>query len=162
MNRQAKAKINIPMCIACVLLCLTLFSFHLCGGLYAKYVVSDSSGDFARVAKFDISKDGAHFSEVFLIEIVPGSVSRKIEVNNKSEVAVAYTVTIENATKNIPFEFSVSGSTPTKDKSSVVCYLGPNSERVVEIVATWSEQDALKYMGMVDLVKLTISAEQVD
>ena len=55
MNTQTKAKINIPMCIACVLLCLTLFSFYLCGGLYAKYISTAYGGDSARVAKFDVS-----------------------------------------------------------------------------------------------------------
>ncbi|MBE6788555.1 MAG: hypothetical protein E7539_02715 [Ruminococcaceae bacterium] len=162
MDRQPKAKLNIPMCIACILLCLTLFSFHLCGGLYAKYIVADSGEDFARVAKFDVSEDGAYFSKNLLVETTPGSVERSIEVVNNSEVVVAYTVTIENATKNIPYTFSVDNSTPAKDKCSVVCYLKPNSTNKIKMVATWSEQGALKYMGMADLIKLTIKAEQVD
>ena len=46
-----KAKMNIPMCLACILLCLTMFSFYLLGGLYAKYTTSASGDDSARVAK---------------------------------------------------------------------------------------------------------------
>ena len=46
---------------------------------------------------------------------------------------------------------------------SVTCYLEPNSkDNKIEIVIEWDEEGALKYMGMVDLIKLTISAEQVD
>ena len=162
MDRQRKARMNIPMCIACVLLCLTLFTFHFSGSLYAKYTTREMDSDSGRVAKFDISENGAYFSENLLIETVPGTINRKITVINKSEVLVAYTVTIENTTRNIPYTFSVDGSTPVKDKCSVVCYLQPNSTNGIIVSATWSEVGALKYIGMVDLIKLTIYAEQVD
>jgi len=45
-------KLNIPMCIACVLLCLTLLSVHLTSGLYSRYTSSASGSDSARVVKF--------------------------------------------------------------------------------------------------------------
>lgn len=162
MDRQRKARMNIPMCIACVLLCLTLFTFHFSGGLYAKYTARETDSDSGRIAKFDISENGAYFSENLLIETVPGTINRKIALTNNSEVLVAYTVTIENTTRNIPYTFSVDGSTPAKDKCSVVCYLQPNSTNDITISATWSEVGALKYIGMVDLIKLTVYAEQVD
>lgn len=44
--------INIPMCIASILLCFTLFSIHLTCGLYARYTTTASSSDSARVIKF--------------------------------------------------------------------------------------------------------------
>jgi len=157
-----KTKMNIPMCLAAILLCLTLFSFYLCGGLYARYTTSDSGEDAARVARFDVSEDGAYFSKNLLIETVPGSVEREIVVTNNSEVAVAYTVTIKNTTKNIPYSFSVDDSEPMLNECSVTCYLKPNSTERISIVAEWAEEGALKYMGMVDLITLTISAQQVD
>ena len=157
-----KTKMNIPMCLAAILLCLTLFSFYLCGGLYARYTTSDSGEDAARVARFDVSEDGAYFSENLLIETVPGRVEREIVVTNNSEVAVAYTVTIKNTTKNIPYSFSVDGSEPMPNECTVTCYLKPNSTESISIVAEWAEEGALKYMGMVDLITLTISAQQVD
>ncbi|MBQ4559613.1 MAG: hypothetical protein IJA54_04725 [Tyzzerella sp.] len=163
MKRQYRKGLNIPMILACVLFCLTLFSIHFMGGLYAKYTAHTSASDEARVAKFDISESGAYFSEELLIEGTPGSVEREIVVNNNSEVAVAYIVTIKNTTKNIPYKFSVNGSTATLNECSVTCYLEPNSENnIIKIAAIWDEKDALNYMGMVDLVKLTISAQQVD
>ena len=157
-----KTKMNIPMCLAAILLCLTLFSFYLCGGLYARYTTSDSGEDAARVARFDVSEDGAYFSKNLLIETAPGRVEREIVVTNNSEVAVAYTVTIKNTTKNIPYSFSVDDSEPMPNECSVTCYLKPNSTEGISIVAEWAEEGALKYMGMVDLITLTISAQQVD
>ena len=155
-------KMNIPMCLAAILLCLTLFSFYLCGGLYARYTTSDSGEDAARVARFDVSEDGAYFSKNLLIETAPGRVEREIVVTNNSEVAVAYTVTIKNTTKNIPYSFSVDDSEPMLNECSVTCYLKPNSTERISIVTEWAEEGALKYMGMVDLITLTISAQQVD
>lgn len=43
---------NMAMTMACVLLCLTLLSTHLTGGLYAKYTTGTSAEDGARAAKF--------------------------------------------------------------------------------------------------------------
>jgi len=157
-----KTKMNIPMCLAAILLCLTLFSFHFRGGLYARYTTSDSGEDAGRVARFDVSEDGAYFSKNLLIETAPGKVEREIVVTNNSEVAVAYTVTIKNTTKNIPYSFSVDDSEPMLNECSVTCYLKPNSTERISIVAEWAEEGALKYMGMVDLITLTISAQQVD
>ena len=157
-----KTKMNIPMCLAAILLCLTLFSFYLCGGLYARYTTSDSGEDAARVARFDVSEDGAYFSKNLLIETAPGRVEREIVVTNNSEVAVAYTFTIKKKKKNIPYSFSVDDSEPMLNECSVTCYLKPNSTERISIVAEWAEEGALKYMGMVDLITLTISAQQVD
>ena len=163
MVRHHKTKMNIPMCLAAILLCLTLFSCHLCGGLYAKYSATGFGEDAARVARFDVSEDGAYFSKNLLIETAPGRVEREIVVTNNSEVAVACVVTIKNKTQNIPYSFSIDGSTLSMHECSVTCYLEPNSkDNKIEIVIEWDEEGALKYMGMVDLIELTISAEQVD
>lgn len=163
MGKQPKEKINIPICVACVLLCLTLFSFHLCGGLYARYTSTATGSDYARVARFDVSEAGACLSTDYLVEtVVPGTTTQRITVTNNSEVAVAYKVTVENTTQNIPFAFSVNGSEPVQDLCSVVCYLEPNSTSDIAVSSVWSEDGALEYMGMVDLIKLSIRAVQVD
>ena len=62
MATQSREKPNIPMCLACVLLCLTLFSVHLCSGLYARYTEKGATNDSARVASFDVSEIGAYFA----------------------------------------------------------------------------------------------------
>ena len=52
MARSKRIKINIPMTIAGVLLCLTLFSVHFTGNIYAKYATRAEMEDSARVAAF--------------------------------------------------------------------------------------------------------------
>jgi len=49
-QEKKKAKLNIPMCLALILLCLTMFTTHLMSGLYARYVTKGSGEDSARVA----------------------------------------------------------------------------------------------------------------
>lgn len=51
-NRAQQGKVNIPICLAGVLLCLTLFSTHFTGGLFARYISRDSGSDSARVIQF--------------------------------------------------------------------------------------------------------------
>ena len=48
----ARAKISIPMYLACVLLCLTLISIRLSSGVVARYSTTTDSGDGARVIYF--------------------------------------------------------------------------------------------------------------
>ena len=162
---KQSSKINIPICLACLLLCLTLFSLHFSGGLYAKYITKGSGGDGARVARFEITEENTEFTTALAIETIPGEdVTKQISVTNKSEVAVGYTITIKNRTKNIPFAFSVDGSSPALGQCSVTRYLEPNSTRaIIPIVAKWeSNESAVDYMGMVDLIDITIEATQVD
>ena len=49
-----------------------------------------------------------------------------------------------------------------KDKCSVVCYLEPDSDKLITLAADWNPEGALQYAGMVDLIKLTIVAQQAD
>lgn len=52
-KKRARAKVNIPMCAACILLCLTMFSFHFSSGVIARYSTDTSGGDSARVIRFN-------------------------------------------------------------------------------------------------------------
>lgn len=51
-HKKRKTTVNIPICIAGILLCLTLLSIHFMSGLYARYTTSSSGQDSARVIKF--------------------------------------------------------------------------------------------------------------
>lgn len=74
MYRQHTSKLNIPLCIAGVLLCLTLFSFHLTSGLYARYTTTAAGSDNARVIAFgDISlTETGDFNADGKLVITPG------------------------------------------------------------------------------------------
>lgn len=50
--RPNKAKVNIPISMAGVLLCLAMLSIHLAGGIFARYTTTADSGDSARVIEF--------------------------------------------------------------------------------------------------------------
>jgi hypothetical protein len=87
-----QGKINIPMMLACVLLCLTLISMHLTGGLFARYVSTAESSDSARVAKFSILGEK---SEDITIECGNADNGEyTVTVKNQSEVAVTYGIAI--------------------------------------------------------------------
>ena len=87
MKNKRRSKVNIPMCAAAVILCLTLVSIHLTSGLYARYSTTSSGEDSARVAKFDVS---AEISEDATISNANRSGEYTISVHNNSEVAIEY------------------------------------------------------------------------
>lgn len=93
MDKRPKAKLNIPMCAACVLLCLTMISIHLMSGLYAKYTTSAQGGDFARVIKFGdltLTETGSFYQENKLM-IIPGvDLQKKVEVDFKGSESATY------------------------------------------------------------------------
>lgn len=87
------AKVNIPMCIACFLSCLTLISIHLTSGLYAKYLSIASGSDSARVITFGdltLTETGDFKAEGKLM-IIPGvDLTKKAEVNFSGSEAATY------------------------------------------------------------------------
>lgn len=79
--------------IALILLCLVMVSIHLMSGMYARYTTKASGSDSARVAKFDVKITGdATDLEVSCTANDDGSY--KITVENHSEVAVSYTISV--------------------------------------------------------------------
>ena len=83
-----KAKINIPMCAALVLLLLTMISIHLTSGLYARYTSTATGGDSARVAKFHVVSNQPEFVTVDCKQSNAGKYA--ITIDNQSEVAIKY------------------------------------------------------------------------
>lgn len=88
---MGKAKVNIPICAALVLLFLTMVSIHMTSGLYARYTSTSTASDSARVAKFDV--DANKQDDVTVICDIDGdNGDYVITVNNKSEVAIKYNI----------------------------------------------------------------------
>lgn len=106
-KRKNPSQLNIPMCAAGVLLCLTLFSVHLTSGLYAKYTATATGSDSARVAKFEvvyakdpddivITSDGVNNDNIYAFTIT-----------NNSEVAVSYQLSLQDEPPNgVTYQFS--------------------------------------------------------
>jgi hypothetical protein len=84
---------NIPMCLAAILLCLTLISIHLTSGLYAKYISSASGNDSARVIKFGeltLTEEG-DFYEGNKLMIIPGvALTKKATVSFSGSESATY------------------------------------------------------------------------
>ena len=91
-QHKKTAKVNIPICIASFLLCLTLISMHLTGGLYAKYISTASGGDSARVITFgDITLTETGDFEDGEAYIIPGvDLTKKVVVNFSGSEAATY------------------------------------------------------------------------
>ena len=152
------------MRIAFVLLCLVIFSVYMMGGLLAKYAASGSGEDDARVAVFNVTEvDGkTSFSKELVIGLTPGTILEEIEVVNDSEVAVRYTITVTNETGNIPLEFQVGDSEVTKTTATGSWDMSADSTQKCRLKIVWDSVGAEAYMGMVDKINITLTAEQID
>lgn len=91
-TKNSRPSGNIMMRLAAVLFCLVMFSTHLMGGLYARYVTRDSGSDSARVAKFDVEGSGS--GEITLQAESTANGEYTITVTNNSEVDVSYDVDV--------------------------------------------------------------------
>ena len=75
-----QGKVNIPMMLACVLLCLTLISTSMVGGLLARYTTGGTAADNARVVRFGnitITESGDFLAGTNKMPIAPGVDIRK-------------------------------------------------------------------------------------
>ncbi len=182
MGKKQHAKVNVLMCTVAVLLCATLFSTHLVGGLYAKYTTTSTSTDTARVAKFSITQkllDGGSevLNETVEAEVMPGSnKSVTLQIENKSEVAVEYTIEVKNVTNNLSMlKFALESADPAKTPevteqesdvgvSKFTAHQNPGNHTDkynLNIVWTPTAND-LQYIGMVDYISISVTATQVD
>ena len=91
---MGKGKHNIPMCVALLLMLLTLVTTHMTGGLFARYVATETASDSARVAKFQVHVDGS--DGVLIVDCATDDQGAyTFTVTNQSEVTVGYSVTVE-------------------------------------------------------------------
>lgn len=126
------------MRVAFVLLCLVIVSVYLMGGLLAKYHSTGSGDDQARVAKFDVNVRGtAPEGGIVCKPVANGDGTYTITIENKSEVAVSYTlsVEIENEPKYITPTFTnEEGDTAPEGKVAP----GGTDVRILNFSVIWS------------------------
>lgn len=176
--RKRNGKVNILMCTVAVLLCATLFSMHLVSGLYARYTVSSSGSDGARVAAFSIKQEGTIFQDIEA-DVIPGTTkSAELTITNDSEVKMEYTLTVTNVTGNLtPLKFTLApadANTPsvTTEKyengisiNSACQIPGEHTDKYI-LNIVWekseNEDDDLAFIGMVDYITVSVTATQVD
>lgn len=166
--RKSKASINIPIRVAAVLLCLTLFSTYLVSGLFARYATSAQSSDHARVAKFSITGSGS-LSQPIAASLIPGeTTAATLIIQNDSEVAVEYTVTITNVTNNLPLHFRLEkeGASPTVQTNGTALtdqqIPGSHTDKYTLFIDWDAADNDPAWMGMVDYITVTVTAAQID
>lgn len=172
--RKSKRKMNIPIRVAAVLLCLVLFSTCLVSGLFARYAIGAQSSDQARVAKFSI-EGSCELSQPMEASLIPGGAEdATLIIQNNSEVSVEYTITVTNVTNNLPLSFRMekAGASPAVQAggSTLTDRQTPGGHTdQYTLHIEWPEpaDDAAKIedlerMGMVDYVMVTVTAAQID
>jgi len=164
-KQKNRAPVNWMLRAASILLCLVLVSSYLVCGMFARYTTSASGSDSARVAKFEIQETGV--STISLNDpISPGEkVTRTLTVQNKSEVAVEYEVTVVNQSGNLPLKFYVDGSNATENP--VKRTLKPMAVEDVlheySLVIEWPDTlTSADLAGLVDHITVSVSATQID
>ena len=144
---------------AAVLLILVLLSTSMVAGRFARYTTTASGTDSARVAKFLVTESGSLTGDV-AVSLSPGETAGlEVQVTNDSDVAVSYSVAAENKYNNLPLSFTLA-----EDKAAVAAAtLAPGQTKTLTWQVSWdAEQTDDKYLGMVDLVHLTIHVTQID
>ncbi len=153
MSGRKKKNVNIPMRAALILLCLTLISIRLTGGLYARYTAMAGGDDSARVAKFDVQ---VSLSDGIQLSNAQKSGEYTITVTNNSEVAIEYTLVL-SFTEAVPSGLSaeldgniglVEGSSiKFPAKSSLAPGVSSNSHTLTLSVADGQWSDISKEMS---------------
>jgi hypothetical protein len=103
---ENKNKVSVVFHIFAVLLLATLLSCRMMGGTMAKYVSTDSKSDSARVAKFSVTANGVNEADLSLK--YGESTSYTLSVDNASEVAVSFKVSITFENCDVSDKLSVA------------------------------------------------------
>lgn len=159
-----KPKMNIPMCLAGVLFCLTMVSVYMVSGLYARYSTSGTGSDSARVIKFgdiSISETGDFQEGTKNMVVIPGvDLAKKAVVNFEGSEAATY-VFVEvdlagpweydetgktfhiDVMDDTMVDWSVAGGWQYLKGTKYVFYreLGPNTPLSADIIGAISETD---------------------
>ena len=162
---------TIVLRLAAVLLSLVLITTGMVTGRYARYVTSSTGSDNARVAKFTVTQSILQgetdlAQTIPMPEIKPGeTVIIDVVVEHDTEVAVRNTVDVQSLYSNLPLTISVQEKgTETSGSSTFTAAYGPGTfKKGYEAAITWVRgSNDVDYIGMVDLITITVTSEQVD
>ena len=146
--------------VAFILIILTAISFSLVVATYSRYITtkinsSENDGNNPEVAKFDVSEylDGVGEFDTLSITLKPGEEKvQNIIVSNSSEVAISYTISLENVTNNLPLEFTNYSGTINANETNVAC----------SVTISWDKlKNSPEFAGKTDVIRIIITAEQI-
>ena len=139
MARRRRAKINIPIVLACVLLFLTMLSVHFSSGIFARYVSRADGQDNAKVASFGnltITESGDFFTGSAIV--LPGvDLTKRATVSyEKGEVAVF-----------IIFEAELSDHWTTADNKTFAIENADKTDGEDANLLSWSVENGWEFIG---------------
>lgn len=157
--------------ILLILLALTMFSFWMLGGLYARYVTGAEGEDSARVASFQVNDSNTLQKTYELNPMTINSANRQftVKITNNSETAVRYTFSVEK-NGNLPLNIAVNGpnhTTLSKDETADVWRVDKAAGKYQDEPYTFTlslddTDENYQYAGGVESIVLTVKAEQID
>lgn len=129
---SAKVRLaDILLRTALVLLCLVMLSFHMMGSLFARYSTNADGTDGARVAKFDVDVTGAlDQTKITCTALALDNGVYTVTVENNSEVAVRYVLSVELTPEN--------GVTCAFDRESGDLAPGQTGESTLTFTVDWA------------------------
>ena len=177
--KQSNKKTPFVFKLGIVLLCALLFSFHLTGGLYARYTTSAGGSDGARVAKFDVvNQISSKPVDVDLNFYDPNKLEDSFDftVQSSSEVAVKYDVVVTVPAGQANYEWLVvtlDGKMPTSQSGNAYTFsdvysFDANANPTKAHTLKFKVADAYvgRAQGITDItdgeIVLTVHAEQID
>ena len=182
-NTTNKQKWKLPLPV--LLTYLIVVTLVATGVSLSAYVTTADGMDAARVAKFEINISEEQNKEIikqnFTAQIKPGENVGKFQIINNSEVAVEYEVAVISKTNNLPImtvvDVKEENKTETNSETTTEQGTGtePNEEPDVSnilaaggmtsgnIEIRWPvNENSIEYAGKVDLIEITVTAEQID
>ena len=166
---MGKAKLNIPMFTALILLMLTMISVHLTSGLYARYTAGATASDSARVAFWNVGATSEKPAVSIDCSTDDLDDEYRFTVTNNSEVTARYDVTVtftEALSKGISFKLdgtkapqkTSDNKTFTFENVGQLNYGGDSAEHTLTFIAVFEDvPDDVSYNFTV-----TIDFEQID
>ena len=171
--RRSEQKEKYIIYTAAILLCLVMASFWLMSNIYARYTAQASGGDSARVAKFNVTESGEATSRI-KTDIWPGETKTySVDVTNKSEVAIDYTITAKNTYKNLPLKIQILNKDNQEVSSqdteiSATDHTAHTYKVEISWPKTTTENNSItdpqspEYSGKTDVIEITLNAVQKD
>ena len=155
---------------AAVLLVLVLMTSHLSAGMMARYRVTSSGGDGARVAKFEVERSAQLTVNGINIYMDPTSAPRMcldLTIVNKSETAIRCTPKLgEETTRNLPLTYYwATDNAGTQKVTEIEIAPNDSAARQLYLFAEWSDEAAAKsftYHREIDYVQVIVACEQID
>ena len=170
-EKSLKPRYNVSLVLAFITFILLVLSISLNSNIYAKYKSGDDSSDEARVAKFSIDSnlDTSALNSSFMIKPTDGAKNYTITIDNDSEVAVRYTLSIIS-TANYPLKYDLKVNGVSIENNDMNYYgttgvhtIGVDSSEEVTLTITWdTDKNDYHYSTEVELIEIDLIVDQAD